>query len=139
MSETLITILQWLVPAGGLGAAFGWLTSKTLRNLRTAKEMHDTYKVMYEDTQGTLKEIQDEKKELRKIVSRFERAVARCYSCRYHDICPVLYELQKHKGDLNARAEGFTPLQRKTNRHARDNPDGPGDTSDSDTEPAGIA
>ena len=64
MTETLTDILQWLIPSGSLGAVVVWLTNKTLRNLRTAKEIHDTYKKMYEDVQVTLVEMQGDNKKL---------------------------------------------------------------------------
>ncbi len=46
MIDSLITLLQWLLPTGSVGAVIVWLTSKTLRQARTAKEVHDTYKAM---------------------------------------------------------------------------------------------
>ena len=58
MIDSLITLLQWLLPTGSVGAVIVWLTSKTLRQARTAKEVHDTYKAMYEDVQGTLINLQ---------------------------------------------------------------------------------
>lgn len=135
MSEALISVLQWLIPSGGLGAALIWLTNKTLRNLRTAKEVHDTYKVMYENVQVTLVEIQNEKREMFKRMSWYERAINRCYSCKYDAVCPAIFELQKHKGELRVAAEGFAPIQRKNHRRARDNPNESGSTSDSDERP----
>jgi len=135
MNDTLLSLLQWLIPSGGLGAVVLWLTNKTLRQVRTAKEMHDTYKVMYEDTKQTLVDIQYEKKELHKVISRLERAINRCFSCRYYDSCPAINELQKHKGGLGDRIAGLAPAIRKTNRFARDNPDEPGDPADTDGQP----
>lgn len=95
MTETLTTLLQWLIPAGGFGTVIVWLTSKNLRNVRTAKEVHETYKVLYENIQQTLIELQDENKKMYKVVARLERAVNRASVCRYYDHCPVRDELQK--------------------------------------------
>ena len=49
MTETIINLLQWLIPSGGFGAVIVWLTNKNLRNLRMTKEVHDTYKTMFID------------------------------------------------------------------------------------------
>ena len=54
MTETISNLLQWLIPSGSLATVLVWLTSKTLRTLRETKEIHDTYKVMYEDVKVTL-------------------------------------------------------------------------------------
>lgn len=135
MWEHIAPILQWLIPSGGVGAVLVWLTNKTIRNLRTSKEVHDTYKTMYLDVQQTLNDIQDEKKKLYKMVSRFERALSRCFSCRYHDKCPAIIELQKHKADLTGTLAGFTHDKRKTDCRARDDPGEPGDASDPDGRP----
>lgn len=110
MTETLTNILQWLIPSGSLGAVVVWLTNKTLRNLRTAKEVHDTYKKMYEDLRITLVEIQTENKKLYRILSRFERAFSKACTCRYYPNCPVSAELLQHdetskpKGQYRQRA-----------------------------------
>ncbi len=135
MGIDIMSVLQWIIPAGSFGSVLVWLTNKTLRNLRTAKETHDTYKIMYQDTKQTLVEIQNEKKELLKMRSRFERALSRCFSCRYYDICPAIHELQKHKTGLGTTIERLSTVDRKTNRRARDNPDEPGDSSDTDGHP----
>lgn len=97
MTETLYTLLQWLIPSGSLATVVVWLTNKTLRNLRSAKEIHDTYKTMYEDVKVTLTAISDENKKLFLIVARFERAVSKAPSCRYFDnACPVSRELRNY-------------------------------------------
>ena len=91
--ENITSILQWLIPSGGLGAIVVWLFSKTLRQIRTTKEVHDTYKHLYENIQGTLLDLQDENKKLYKAVSKLERAISRASTCRYFDACPIRDEL----------------------------------------------
>lgn len=112
MTESMITLLQWLIPSGGIGAVIVWLTNKTLRNLRTAKEVHDTYKAMYEDVNSTLVDIRkenqnlyqitciqrEENEKLYKAIASLERALSRAASCRHWDSCPIRPELRKQEG-----------------------------------------
>jgi hypothetical protein len=63
--EWIQHVLEWLVPAGGLGSVAVWLTSRTLRHLRTAKEVHDTYKTVYEDVSTEIRELRGEVAKLR--------------------------------------------------------------------------
>jgi hypothetical protein len=97
MADTLTSILQWLIPSGGLGAIVAWLFSKTLRQIRTAKEVHDTYKQLYENIQGTLIDLQDENKKLYKAVSKLERVISRASACRYYSDCPIKHELLREQ------------------------------------------
>ena len=93
--DQLLTILQWLVPAGGLGAILGWLTNSRLRATRTAKEVHDTYKQMYDDLHEQLLNLSDENKHIRADFSRLERAVTMGATCRLWPRCPIRRELQR--------------------------------------------
>lgn len=97
MTETLLTLLQWLVPTGSVGAVIAWLTSKTLRQARTAKEVHDTYKAMYEDLHGTLIDLQHDNTQLHDAIRRLESAIRRATECRYYGTCPLRSELQHLK------------------------------------------
>lgn len=116
MTETITSLLQWLIPSGGLGAVIVWLTNKTLRNVRTAKEVHDTYKTLYDDIRQTLIELQDENKKMYRVISRLERAVSKAPSCHYYRDCPIgseLRELQtvsgKPKGTKRQRPNQRSP------------------------------
>ncbi|MDR1454107.1 MAG: hypothetical protein LBJ01_00490 [Tannerella sp.] len=100
--EWLQPVLEWLVPAGGLGSLAVWLTSRTLRTLRqlrTSKEIHDTYKLMYED-------VSKEVRGLRQAVGRLERAISRASTCRYYGSCPVASGLREQQ-------DGAEPAGRK--------------------------
>ena len=90
----ILTVLQWLVPSGALGGIAGWLTNKTLRSTRTIKEVHDTYKAMYEDIQETLIGLQNENKELYKAVKQLNRTLQKAINCRHYAQCPLRDELQ---------------------------------------------
>lgn len=119
MTETLSALLQWLIPAGGLGSVIVWLTSKNLRSARTAKEVHETYKLLYENIRNTLIELQDENKKMYKAVARLERAVNRASMCRYYDHCPVRVELQKPGNGERIHQARRQPAKRPS---ARDEP-----------------
>lgn len=137
MTETITNILQWLIPSGGLGAVIVWLTNKTLRNARTSKEVHDTYKQMYHDVQLTLIEIQDDNKKLYKVISRLERAVSKVNTCRYYPHCPVNLELQQQQG-VDTKPKGRNRQrtgQGNKNSNIRADPDVENATDDTDGEP----
>lgn len=124
MTETLHTLLQWLIPSGSLATVVVWLTNKTLRNLRSAKEIHDTYKTMYEDVKVTLTAISDENKKLCIIVARFERAVSKAPGCRYFDAaCPVSRELRDYP-EINGKPKGNK--RQRNNKRNTDSDDRPG-------------
>jgi hypothetical protein len=118
MSGTLIDIAQWLIPSGGLGAALAWFFSKTLRQIRTTREVHDTYKQLYENIQETLVDLQDENKKLYRAVSKLERAISKASSCRYYADCPIGREL------LREREADTKPSRRKRQPGAAGDPDG---------------
>ena len=103
MMDNITTFLQWLVPV--LGTAIVWLTNRTLRNTRTVKEVHDTYKTMYEDQPETLIELQDENGNLYQEVSRLKQVVLRASVCRYWAVCPLRPELQDTKGNVRGKAD----------------------------------
>lgn len=137
MTETLSNLLQWLIPSGGLGAVVVWLTNKTLRNLRTSKEVHDTYKQMYQDVQQTLIDIQDENKKLYRVISRLERAVSKVPLCRHYPNCPVNIELQQHQASDSKPKGGRRQRANKGGQdgNIRGDPAIEGSTDDTDVEP----
>jgi hypothetical protein len=120
MTETLITLLTWLIPSGGVGAVAAWLTSRKLRTVRTDKEIHDTYKIMYDDVQQTLVAIRKENRELydaqnnqreeneklRIAIESLERTIAQAANCRHWDVCPIRHELPERKADLRGTRRG---------------------------------
>ena len=111
----ILSILQWLVPSGALGGVVVWLTNRTIRQTRTIKEAHDTYKVMYNDVTETLIKVQDEQKqtniELNKAIQQLNRTLQRAMRCRYYHQCPIRDELQK--------PEGFDPHKPKRQPSAK--------------------
>ena len=134
-TETIIEILQWLIPTGTLGGLLAWFTNKIIRNTRTVKEVHDTYKEMYENTQGTLLELQNDNKRLYRAVSKLERTISKATACRYFADCPMRSELQEQAADDGT--SDYRPVRqpakrKKDRRMARDNPRKPGEPENTD-------
>lgn len=102
--ETLLTILQWVIPSGGIGMAIGWLADRRVNNARASKEIHDTFKQMYEDVSTILINVQKNNEELceensrtRRALNRLSKAIEAIPLCDYHSQCPVLSELRIDK------------------------------------------
>ncbi|WP_425884430.1 hypothetical protein ACPYIV_18095 [Parabacteroides sp. ASD2025] len=104
MSGDWAEIFQLLVTSGLLGGGVGWLVNRTLRKARTAKEVHDTYKAMYEDMRGTLIELRNDNEKLYSRIGLLENVVHRAPTCRHWSSCPLRPELsrtKKYKGDAD--------------------------------------
>jgi len=113
--STFLEIIQWALPAGGLGSVFVWLFNRTLRNLRETKEVHDTYKKMYDSLKLTIDDLQDEITQLYKELARFRKAVSKATTCALYDDCPVRNELQQHEDNV------IKPKRRRSQRQCVDN------------------
>lgn len=110
--ETILGILQWAIPTGGIGVAIGWLVNRKVNNAKAKKEIHDTFKQMYEDVSATLlklqkeneklnenvQELRDENSRIRRALNRLSKAIEAIPLCDYHIQCPVLSELRIDKG-----------------------------------------
>ncbi|MBR5924906.1 MAG: hypothetical protein IKZ60_05530 [Bacteroidales bacterium] len=106
--DGMLDILQWALPSGAIGSVVTWFFGRTLRRTREAKEIHDTYKQMYEDvssslvilqqkyeeTNEKLEELTAEHLRTRRALNRLSRAIEAIESCDYSRICPVRSELQ---------------------------------------------
>ena len=101
-----MTLLQWLIPSGALGTVVLWLTNRTIRQARVAKEVHDTYKVMYEDVQKTLLELQQEYDRLYKEFNLLKRILSKANACKHWDRCPLkLYYSKEHTAKTRGQRE----------------------------------
>ena len=106
----LLTILQWAIPSGGIGAAIAWLANRKSgksRAAQTAKDVHDTFRAMYDDvsallekTQKKYEEIQTELEKistengnLKRVVNSLKRAIQAIQKCPHNMQCPVRDEL----------------------------------------------
>ncbi len=137
MADTIMQILMWAIPSGGIGAAIAWIASKSVRQAKTAKEIHDTYKAMYSDVSDALMKVNRENEKLntkvdelskenertRRSLNRLCRAIEAIQLCPHRSSCPVRSELSLTEDDDNKRREG---AKRTTNgqRHNRDQMDG---------------
>lgn len=134
----ILDILQWLIPVGGFGSVVGWFVRRTERELKLIKDSHDAYKVMYEDLCETVKEDINEKKKLRTMVGRLERALSKIYGCRHYPNCPVNMELQHNQAIIaepNQRGKGQSRNKGNTGGNSRDSPSVEGGDNDSNGEP----
>ena len=87
---------------------------------KTTKEVHDTYKVMYEDisrllletqkkyeeTSEKIEELSKENARTRSALNRLSRAVEAIQLCPYRRDCPVRLELQDGEGTDQRRNTG---------------------------------
>lgn len=103
MTESILQLLQWLVPTGGVGMLLGWITSTRLRQARTAKEVHDTYKEMYEGLYNQVIDIANDNSEMRQMLARLERAITKGTTCRIWSQCPIRHELQRTQDEPDLR------------------------------------
>lgn len=125
MTDTLMQIIQWAIPSGGIGAAIAYLTGRKARAAATAKSVHDTYKLMYEDVSRELLATQqkidenakqtealgEEYKRTRYALNRLTRAIQAIQRCPHSGSCPVSGELSldTDTADLPTDRTGATP------------------------------
>lgn len=124
-------VIQWAIPSGGVGAAIAWIANRKARAAKSAKEVHDTYKAMYEDISKLLAETQEKYEQntrtiekltsenalTRRAVNRLSRAVEAIQLCPHRATCPVSDELSLDTD--NGKPEGDKPDGKKRLRHKR--------------------
>ena len=141
--NTILTILQWAIPSGGIGAAIAWVANRRLRLINESKVAHDTYKLMYEDISELLKktqkkyeetteqieELREEYARTRRSLNRLSRAVEAIQFCPYRADCPIRHELsidadstKDRHNDGKADGKTVSDKRRKPGKH-RDNTD----------------
>jgi hypothetical protein len=108
LSEVL-SLLQWAVPAGGIGAAVAWMANRKVVAAKATKAVHDTFKAMYADVSVVLEQTQkkcnalsdslDDLKskhnELQRNFTELEDTLSKAPDCSYYRYCPMRRELQK--------------------------------------------
>lgn len=111
--DVILQILQWAIPAGGVGTAIAWLVHRKAMNAQDAKQVHDTYKAMYEDISALLEKTQRkydetiEKSEAlehetqltRRALNRLSRAIESIGQCQYKEMCPVTKRLKESSSE----------------------------------------
>ena len=97
---------------------------------KTTKEVHDTYKVMYEDisrllletqkkyeeTSEKIEELSKENARTRSALNRLSRAVEAIQLCPYRRDCPVRLELQDGEGTENLRRNAGNGVRKRGKR-----------------------
>ena len=131
MADTILQILQWAIPSGGIGAAIAWVANRKAREAKTAKEVHDTYKAMYEDISTLLVETQkkyEETKEqiealgtensrTRRALNRLSRAIEAIQVCPHRGNCPVSSELSFNEDADEGKSVRTKPVRGKGQRN----------------------
>ena len=107
MADTIMQIIQWAIPSGGIGAAIAWIANHKVKQASAAKSVHDTYKLMYEDisrellatqkkvdeSTKTMEGLGEENKRIRYALNRLTRAIQAIQRCPHSGSCPVSNEL----------------------------------------------
>lgn len=97
--HSITEVLQWLLPTGGVLGLIWWYYTKMGKDLQALRDSHDTYKAMYQDVSETLKDEVSEKRKLRLVLARLEKALSKMSQCKYIDDCPVDRELRRASSD----------------------------------------
>lgn len=103
---------MWAIPSGGIGAAIAWVANRKSRHAKTAKEVHDIYKAMYDDLGKELIKVRNNNDELserldtltsesertRRALNRLSRAIEAIQVCPHRANCPVSDQLSLDEG-----------------------------------------
>lgn len=129
--ETLLQILQWAIPSGGIGAAIAWLVNRKAVSAKAAKAVHDTYKTMYEDisqllvenqkkNEKTINSLQEEldkarteSARIKRSLDRLSRAIEAIQYCPHRGTCPISHELQVEADSIARGKSKRLPPSRK--------------------------
>lgn len=154
MTDIIMNILQWAIPSGGIGAAIAWIANRKVKAAEQAKQVHDTYKSMYEDVSrellnlqrkvdestrenaSAIEELNRENTRTRNALNRLSRAIEAIQLCPHRATCPVSGELQNGeegtgRDDEPGSNRAKTRQQRKPKTGKRDADGGkPGDHGD---------
>lgn len=134
--EQYLSLLQWLLPSGGIGMLLAWLTSRSIRRSRAEQAQHDAYRTMYGELRETLIQLNNDNQHLYVEVAHLKRALLRVQTCTYSRSCPVRRELRKptHGGaDLRELLREHEPSSEGGREHIT--PPSGHDTSDAVDEP----
>lgn len=158
--NTILQILQWAIPSGGIGAAIAWFVNRKAMSAKTAKAVHDTYKTMYEDISNLLVENQKknektinslqeeldkartESARIKRSLDRLSRAIEAIQYCPHRGACPISYELQiEADSSAKRKSKRLAPSRKQLpTKQLSTDTDNPGDAADSsrygDADPA---
>ena len=149
MVDTLMQFLTWAIPSGGIGAAIAWIANRKVKAAESAKQVHDTYKSMYEDISRELlttqkkvdeatkatEELRDENARTRRALNRLSKAIEAIQVCPHRSSCPVSSELRLDEEDAD-QADG-TPRTKKRQQRKSRQPERDDKSHDEDGQSAG--
>lgn len=149
MTDIIMNILQWAIPSGGIGAAIAWIANRKVKSAESAKQIHDTYKAMYQDISKELLSVQEKSDEnarkneeriiqmqkentalverlnkenirIQRTLNRLSRAIEAIQLCPHRATCPVSGELQNEEdGADGGESKGKRRQQRKPHQPER--------------------
>lgn len=140
MAETILQILQWAIPSGGIGAAIAWIANRRLHAVESKKRVEDTYKQMYDMVStelvglqkqnqinyGKIEELRAENDKTRRALNRLSRAIEAIQVCPYRSSCPVSSELSldaDNNGGKSHRTKAIRTARPRGGEHSPDSPD----------------
>lgn len=147
MADTILQILQWAIPSGGIGVAIAWIANRRIRTVEEKKKVEDTYKQMYDMVSKELvglqqqnqanyekiEELQNENGKTRRALLRLSRAIEAIQLCPHRAACPVSSELS-----LVEEADTGKPRRAKHGRGGRQRGDELQRDTDSASEGADV-
>lgn len=133
----LIDVLQWAFPAGVSVVNIALMAAIWRKNrANLVKDTRDTWQSIAESNNEALIKQNNEIRNLREVVARLEIVLQKIIGCKYYDDCPARLLVQSYKDKyIRAASNRQSGLQKKTHRHARDNPVEPGGDGDPDRQP----
>jgi hypothetical protein len=108
--QTWLDLVQWAIPAGGIGAAIAWVANRKLIRIKLSKTEHDTFHQMYDDVSAllektqtkynemteTLEDLRNDRNKISNQMADLREAVRRIADCKYLPACPVNEWMQNH-------------------------------------------
>lgn len=128
-------LLTSVLSSTGVVAFIQWLFNRRLYNAKSKRDEESVWREMYESNNRAILNLNAENRKLRTAFARMERMVYKAMACRYYDSCPIRIELQKYHSELAIGQKGECAVQRKTDRHARDDPHREGAIDNPDEKP----
>lgn len=128
-------LITSVLSSTGVVALVQWLFNRRLYNAKAKRDEESVWREMYESNSEAILNLNEENRKLRLAFARVERMAYKALACRYYDNCPIRFELQNYQNSLTRRNKGHEPVQRKTDRHARDDPHSEGSVDNPDVEP----
>lgn len=94
-----MNFLQWAIPSGGIGAAIAWIANRKVKQAEGAKQIHDTFKAMYEDVSQELlktqKKVDESNRENARAIEELNRENAEAIGKLNKDLARNRYALNK--------------------------------------------